>query len=281
MLFSEINPFVRYARYLTIHSGATYQEVVPLDARLFYVIDGCGTIVANGITYQMQRNALLLIHAGVPYHILSPEKSVQYVAINFDYSQSASHCALPIAPVPRALFTRNQLIHPVCIDDETALQTVFYLPDVGALQKKLHKIVQEYSQKLLFYAQKSGHLLAESIADALRFSQIGNSDQEDELASKLLSYVHQRYAEPLTNHSIGKAFGYHPNYVSFVIKRVTGMPVHQYVLHVRLVSATRLLENTALSISEVATACGFYDQAYFCKYFKKHFGVSPSKYQGV
>jgi len=112
-------------------------------------------------------------------------------------------------------------------------------------------------------------------------SEIGFATKEQELASRILAYVQTHYAEEVTNGSIGTAFGYHPNYVSFLVKRATGMPVHQYLIHTRLVSAANLLENTTKSVNEVAIACGFYDQAYFCKYFKKHFGIAPSKYRGV
>ncbi len=281
MLFFEINPFVRYARYLTVHGDASYQEVVPLDARLFYAVDGYGKIVADGVEYEMNPSALLLIGSGVPYHILSPKQTVRYVAVNFDYTQESRHYALPVNPELTSTFCQEMLLNPVCIDDEPNLCGVVYVPQIDAIQTKLNKIVQEYTQKLLYHAEKSGHMLAEIIADALRTAEIGATASEQELASRILSYVHQHYAEDVTNGSIGAAFGYHPNYVSFLTKRVTGMPVHQYVIHVRLVAAASLLENTALSVGEVATACGFYDQAYFCKYFKKNFGVSPSKYRGV
>lgn len=281
MLFSEINPFVRYARHLTVHGDANYQAVVPLDARLFFAVEGSGQIWVDGVTYDMHPNALLIVASGVSYQILTPSKWVQYVAVNFDYTQTASHLSLPIAPLPTTAFHRRHLIDPVRIDDQTALCHVFYLAKTDGIQKKLTTLVQEYAQKLRYHTQKCGHLLAESITDALRSSEIGFATKEQELASRILAYVQTHYAEEVTNGSIGTAFGYHPNYVSFLVKRATGMPVHQYLIHTRLVSAANLLENTTKSVNEVAIACGFYDQAYFCKYFKKHFGIAPSKYRGV
>ena len=85
--------------------------------------------------------------------------------------------------------------------------------------------------------------------------------------------------EGITNSSMGGVFGYHPNYISALIKKKTGMPIHQYIIYVRLLNAASLLENTALSVNEIAISCGFYDIAYFSKYFKKYFGVSPSEYR--
>jgi two-component system response regulator YesN len=60
---------------------------------------------------------------------------------------------------------------------------------------------------------------------------------------------------------------------------MTGMPLHRYVLHLRLMHAVNLIENTDLAVSEIADASGFYDVAYFSSYFKKHFGITPTKYK--
>ena len=44
MLSTEINPFVRHARYLNLTENSFFNEAVPLDARLFYTLHGCGKI---------------------------------------------------------------------------------------------------------------------------------------------------------------------------------------------------------------------------------------------
>jgi len=109
--------------------------------------------------------------------------------------------------------------------------------------------------------------------------KIGNIYNQKEDSNIILSFIHTNYLKNLTNSSIGKFFGYHPNYVSSLIKTITGMPVHQYVLHLRILKAVNLLENTKLPINEIAISCGFCDIAYFSGYFKKQIGISPSKYR--
>ena len=44
MLFSELNPYVRYARYINLGIDTYFDKVVPLDARLFYTHSGYGKI---------------------------------------------------------------------------------------------------------------------------------------------------------------------------------------------------------------------------------------------
>jgi len=44
-VFSQINPYIRYARYLNIAQNTIFDKVVPLDARLFYTFSGHGKII--------------------------------------------------------------------------------------------------------------------------------------------------------------------------------------------------------------------------------------------
>ena len=87
------------------------------------------------------------------------------------------------------------------------------------------------------------------------------------------------YSKSLTNFDIGKYFGYHPNYVNQLIKNATGVSLHRYLLNVKMMNAVSLLENTTMPIGEIAQRCGFCDLAYFSQYFKRHFGIAPSKYR--
>lgn len=281
MLFSEIKPFVRYARYINLTTKSSFYEVVPLDARLFYTLRGNGKIKIQNTEYEMSAGSLLIVNSGVPYHILMPENTVSYIAINFDYTQKAASRTMPIKPVSRNKFSKEMLVDFNSFDDVEVLSEVLYIKNIDYIQKKLTYIVREYMQKMLYYEHKSSHLLADCITDSVRFLAIGNTTHAKEQQNQILTYIHDNYQKNLTNHSIGQIFGYHPNYVSFLIKHITGMPLHQYLIHVRLLNAVNLLENTTMPICEIALACGFCDTAYFSGYFKKHFGMSPTKYRCV
>lgn len=281
MLFSELNPYIRYARYLKLDANTYFGEVVPLDARLFYTLSGYSKIKVKNSEYEMTPFSLLIINSGIPYRIMTPENSVDYIAINFDYTQKAASCNVPINPVTENKYKKEMLVDFNTIDDVKVLSEVLYIKEIDTIQKKLNGIVREYMQKLLYHEQKSGHMLAECIVDSVRVMKIENVAVKKGSSNQIVSYIHNHYTENITNQSIGNLFGYHPNYVSSLIKRITGMPIHQYIIHVRLMNAVKYLENSTLSVSEIATACGFCDAAYFSGYFKKYFGINPSKYRNV
>lgn len=281
MLFSDINPYIRYARYLNLNENSHFDKVFALDARLFYALDGYGKIKVNDTEYEMYPYSLIIINSGVPYKLITPENQVSFIAINFDYTRNASFYNIPIKPVSKERFKRDMLVDFNTFEDAPTLDEVFYIRKYDAIQRKLTVIVSEYMKKMLFYESKSGHTLAQCISDCLRFSEIGNTDTKKELAGRILAYIHSNYRENISNLSISELFGYHPNHVSFLVKRITGMPIHQYIIHVRLINASNLLENTTLSCDEIASACGFCDAAYFSRYFKRYFGMSPSKYRNI
>ena len=280
MLVTEINPYVRFARYLTLGTSSAYGEVKGLDARLFYTVSGQGVIEADGREYVMSAHSLLIINSGVTYRLAAPREQVRFIALNFDFTKSASDVTAATAPVDKNKYESRMLLDPNTFTDCEALSSALYVRDVPEVQQKLTAVINECTQKLVYYEEKSGHILAECIADVLRRSEIGTKGTESG-ADAILSFIHDNYRQSLSNEMIGERFNYHPNYISALVKRLTGMPLHRYILHVRLENAAGLLENTATPCEDIAALCGFCDAAHFSRCFKKYFGTSPSEYRSI
>ena len=54
-----------------------------------------------------------------------------------------------------------------------------------------------------------------------------------------------------------------------------------YVNHVRLTNGVRLLRETGLTVAEIASTVGFWDQSYFDKRFKRAFGTTPIRFRSA
>ncbi len=65
------------------------------------------------------------------------------------------------------------------------------------------------------------------------------------------------------------------------VKALTGMSAGQFLRHIRLEHARRMLELGDLNVSEVAYACGFSSHSYFSKCFSEVYGRSPREYRGA
>lgn len=65
-----------------------------------------------------------------------------------------------------------------------------------------------------------------------------------------------------------------------MFREVAGCAPNQFLIEARLSYAERMLENGVLSIAEVAHRCGFPDEFYFSRLFRKHRLISPSDFRG-
>jgi AraC-like DNA-binding protein len=62
-------------------------------------------------------------------------------------------------------------------------------------------------------------------------------------------------------------------------RRCTGYHPKEYILHYRLKAGKRLLNQSKVSITEIALAVGFRSVSSFCKTFKKREDLRPSEWQ--
>jgi len=71
----------------------------------------------------------------------------------------------------------------------------------------------------------------------------------------------------------------HPNYLSNVIKTKTGKAIGTWIAEKTISEAKSLLQNSSVSVKEIAYRLGFGDAAHFSNYFKKHTELSPASYR--
>ena len=93
-------------------------------------------------------------------------------------------------------------------------------------------------------------------------------------------YIARHYAdEQLSVESLCSHIHLSPTYFSTLFKRETGISFTAYVTQVRMEEAVRLLRETDEKTYRIAGQTGYSDPNYFSYVFKKHFGVSPSKFR--
>lgn len=85
------------------------------------------------------------------------------------------------------------------------------------------------------------------------------------------------YREKLTLEELASLCNTSKHHFCRIFKKVTNMTVVQYVLDYRCKMADLMLTYSDKSISEIADACGYEDESYFCRCYKKKNGISPYK----
>ena len=89
------------------------------------------------------------------------------------------------------------------------------------------------------------------------------------------------YAQKLTLKQVASELNISPVYLSTVYKANTGVTFSDQLLKVRMQHAESLLLSQNIPTSKVAGLCGFYDESYFRKQFKKFFGMNVKEYRNI
>ncbi|MGO4371343.1 helix-turn-helix domain-containing protein, partial [Paenibacillus sp. MCAF20] len=69
-----------------------------------------------------------------------------------------------------------------------------------------------------------------------------------------------------------------PNYAATLFSKMTGQTISEYVHSVRIRTAIYMLNESLLTVSEVAAYLGYNDVSYFHKLFKKTTGSTPAQF---
>lgn len=93
---------------------------------------------------------------------------------------------------------------------------------------------------------------------------------------RVLDHVESHLEGGLSADSMARSAGLSVSHFTRAFRATFGATPYAYVLQERMERAKRLLRQGVDSFSQVALACGFSDQAHFCKLFKRMNGVTPT-----
>lgn len=113
----------------------------------------------------------------------------------------------------------------------------------------------------------------------------GNQEHEYHKSNKnylteVLQYMDDHCID-CTLESTAAHFGFHPNYLSRMVKEGTGSAFKDLVSDGRLSRAAFLLLTTEAPISQIANQCGYSNQNFFYKKFQVRYGCTPAVYRAT
>ena len=271
MKLTKLNPVVRSASlYERINRS---EECVGYDSRIIYIVSGDVTAAVGGEKLgHLSAGKLLYIPAGVPYKLKG--QYLRAVVITFDPTDARPEPEDRIPPVPVAEFDEG-LCHSV--KDCPPFDKVMLLEDQEADRDGLIRMCDIFTSAEGCYREQLSAMLK------LLLLKIAETKDENALPARMVenldSYIRENVGEEISNTELGAIFGYHPFYISKLLKDKKGQTLHQYVIAYRFKLARRMLQLSAKSVAEIAEECGFTDASYFTKTFKASFGMTPKEYR--
>ena len=270
MKYNRLNPLVRSA--LMYERIGKAGECIGYDCRIFYVISGDLAVAVDGEKLgHLSPGNLLYIPSGIPYRLKS--NYVRMVAITFDLTNERYEDTEKIPPAEVSVF------------DESMLRRADVEPfDKPMLIKDAEGLRDEFIDLSRLFTTAEGDFLDELSAKVkLILLRIAKESDKSALPSQMImaldDYIRENCSDDISNTEIGAIFGYHPFYVSSMLKEKKGVTLRQYIISYRLKLSKSLLELTDKSTQQIAEECGFTDSSYFAKSFKSAFGITPKDYR--
>ncbi|MDG0818875.1 helix-turn-helix domain-containing protein [Staphylococcus equorum] len=106
-----------------------------------------------------------------------------------------------------------------------------------------------------------------------------NSDKYSQPINLVQRYIYNHLYQLLTLDILAKHVNLSSKYLSHLFKKEVGITISAYITEKKLEEAKLWLDNSSLSISEIAHQLSFSDQSYFIKVFKRSIGLTPKQYR--
>lgn len=96
---------------------------------------------------------------------------------------------------------------------------------------------------------------------------------------RAIRHIQLSFTQKVSLNEVAEEAGLSPAYFSTIFKTEMGVSFSEYVNRLRVGRAKNLLSSSSLGLSEIAGRCGFEDQSYFSRIFKRIAGISPGRYR--
>jgi len=127
------------------------------------------------------------------------------------------------------------------------------------------------------FSNTSVHMLLLEFLNSAQYWR--NEEQQPEWIKKIYEVMNDRWDETLKLEDLSSIAGVHPVSVSTYFPKYFGCTLGAYMRKLKIERALEMLKTSGAKSTDVAYACGFFDQSHFTRTFKQLTGLLPAQYQ--
>lgn len=156
------------------------------------------------------------------------------------------------------------------------------------IPKLFHEIVREVSEEKYGYELAVKNHIGSIFLWTLRYWEASRKDTREENAGDrnlrgqlqpALKYVTEQYARDIKAKEMAKLCHMSYSYFSRSFHRIMKMTFREYLNHIRIWEAEKMLVSTSLSITEIGGEVGFATTSYFIKMFQNYKHITPKQFR--
>jgi AraC family transcriptional regulator len=229
---------------------------VPSVSRIFIWHVGYDEVVCNA-------NQVLFVSGGEPYRPSQP--------------RACAYAELTVTP-------NLEILAEIAGTSETRLHSH---PLFRRRSRRADPDLQSQQVRLLHWAgdPQADVAAEEMVIDLLRSALVDApvvhepSGPTRRLIRRAEEFLEARFTTSLRLRDVALAVGASPAYLTDVFRRVEGVPLHQYIMQLRLARALVELPHTD-DLTTLAFELGFSSHSHFAAAFRKAFACTPSQFRG-
>lgn len=225
------------------HFHSTIELVYVEDGALYVMQDGASALVPKGN---------LIVNSSYMLHSYSTPQRSRIIVVT-----------IPLSTVPtlRTLLAQNSFAKGV-VD-------VRRMPECRRI---LQMMTSPENRANVRFINSLGEALLALLIDKVGLKE---TTSESDLLKKILIYLQEHAAEPLTVGEAAAHFGYSVGRFSHIFNERIGCSFTRYLNSLRCGMARRMLAEGTSSLIDVATACGFSSLRTFHRVYKAYAGQTP------
>lgn len=179
---------------------------------------------------------------------------------------------------------RFYMVNEESLHNQTIICTLMRVAayQAGVMPAIIEEIIHKYRSRFLQAGspeerQKLTFKITANLCEQVQHVKKGTGSP---LVQKAICYITEHYTQLLSQKEVAEMLGVHPNYLSALFSRETGMTFTQYMTNLRLEAAAFKLRMSSMPIHEIADSVGLPDHNYFSRVFRNKYHMTPTQYRG-
>ncbi|WP_042163668.1 AraC family transcriptional regulator [Paenibacillus gorillae] len=270
-------PLLTTVGYVRWPSGVTHAK------RQFDVFDmiictkGTLYMVENSIPYEIEQGKMLVLEPGQTHSGYRPtETETEVYWIHFQHPSSSK---------PKLMESWQQPLLETTNQDTVPHPATIHIPKFAAVDLRI--IIPMLTEMLNVHSVLTPsrsfdlHILFGQLLVQLQSGMITGSSQARShlIGEKVAAYLASRLESPFDSQQMELDLYYHFDYLSRCLKHYSGMSPLKFRHHLQIERAKRLLTHSELSLVKIGEQCGFNDNNYFIRLFKRQTSFTPGEYR--
>ena len=199
-------------------------------------------------------------------------EDIREITVQFDlpFSDDSFLARTPFLPMKKMMTeAQNGLSFPL----DAIMKVYSMLDSLSSIKEGFYAVTQFIT--ILYELSKCPG--AKPLATS-SFAKIAVEDDSRRIL-KVKNFINKNYPYEIRLPQLSDIAGMSPSAFSRFFKLHTGRNLTEYIIDIRLGAASRMLVDTAQSISEISFKCGFNNLSNFNRIFKKKKGCSPTEFR--